>query len=132
MGRRRFEHTTTREPGRRYTDRPECKIPRFATNSFQQTMRRSASATGNERKVVLWPDTWNNYFHPEAAHAAYAVLTEAGFHVSVPRTHVCCGRPLYDFGFLAQAKRYLLHVLDVLRNEIVAGTPVVVLEPSCA
>ena len=111
---------------------PQRKIPRFATHSFQQTMRRSASAPGNERKVVLWPDTWNNYFHPEAAHAAYAVLTEAGFHVSVPRTHVCCGRALYDFGFLAQAKRYLQHVLDVLRNEIAEGTPVVVLEPSCA
>jgi FAD/FMN-containing dehydrogenase/Fe-S oxidoreductase len=111
---------------------PQREIPRFATHSFQRTMRRLASATGNERKVVLWPDTWNNYFHPEAAHAAYAVLTEAGFHVSVPLAHVCCGRPLYDFGFLAQAKRYLLHVLDVLRNEIADGTPVVVLEPSCA
>jgi Fe-S oxidoreductase len=45
--------------------------------------------------------------------------------------HVCCGRPLYDYGFLDVAGRYLHRVLDVLREEIRAGTPVVGMEPSC-
>ena len=111
---------------------PQRQIPRFASRSFQQSIRRFTPASGGGRRVVLWPDTWNNYFHPETSHAADAILTSAGFQVHVPRAHICCGRPLYDFGFLAQAKRYLLHVLDVLTDEIAAGTPVVVLEPSCA
>ena len=49
----------------------------------------------------------------------------------MPSGHVCCGRPLYDYGFLDLAERYLRHTLGVLRDEIRAGTPVVGMEPSC-
>jgi Fe-S oxidoreductase len=45
--------------------------------------------------------------------------------------HICCGRPLYDYGFLDVAERYLRHVLQRLRDEIRAGTPIVGMEPSC-
>jgi Fe-S oxidoreductase len=52
--------------------------------------------------------------------------------VQVPAQHICCGRPLYDFGFLDQARKYLQNVLDRLGPQIDAGMPFVVLEPSCA
>ena len=45
---------------------------------------------------------------------------------------MCCGRPLYDFGMLDKAKQYLTDAMDALAEEISAGTPIVVLEPSCA
>jgi Fe-S oxidoreductase len=45
---------------------------------------------------------------------------------------MCCGRPLYDFGFLDQARAYLLNVMNELEPEIRSGMPVVMLEPSCA
>jgi Fe-S oxidoreductase len=38
---------------------------------------------------------------------------------------------LYDYGFLGLANRYARRVLDELRPEIRAGTPVVGVEPSC-
>jgi Fe-S oxidoreductase len=60
------------------------------------------------------------------------VLRHAGHHVVVPRQHVCCGRPLYDFGMIDQAKQYLHRIMRVLRNQIDLGIPIVVLEPSCA
>ena len=82
--------------------------------------------------VFLWSDTFNNYFHPPALRAAHQVLTAAGFRVQLPRQHLCCGRPLYDFGMLDTAKKYLLKVLDALAPQLAAGTPIVVLEPSCA
>jgi Fe-S oxidoreductase len=82
--------------------------------------------------VVLWADTFNNCFHPETARAAVEVLERAGFQVSVPRGDLCCGRPLYDYGFLRQARRRLLEVLRALEPAIRSGTPIVVLEPSCA
>jgi Fe-S oxidoreductase len=82
--------------------------------------------------VVLWPDTFNNYFHPETAIAAVEVLQAAGFTVRLPGGNVCCGRPLYDFGMLGRARRLLLQTLEVLGREIADGTPIVVLEPSCA
>ncbi len=84
------------------------------------------------QKVFLWADTFNNYFHPATMQAAYTVLHDAGFAVELPKQHLCCGRPLYDFGLLDTAKKYLLNVLSALEPQIVAGTPIVVLEPSCA
>jgi hypothetical protein len=54
-------------------------------------------------QVVLWADTFNNYFHPEVAAAATEVLEDAGFRVIVPRAPLCCGRPLYDYGFFDRA-----------------------------
>ena len=82
-------------------------------------------------RVVLWPDTFNNHFHPQTAKAAVEVLEAAGFQVVVPNKSLCCGRPLYDFGMLDTAKGLLREILDTLRPEIEASIPVVGLEPSC-
>jgi len=81
--------------------------------------------------VLLWADTFNNYFLPSTARAAVEVLETAGYRVLVPRANLCCGRPLYDFGMLDRAERLLLEILDQLEPEIEAGIPVVGLEPSC-
>jgi FAD/FMN-containing dehydrogenase/Fe-S oxidoreductase len=116
---------------------PERKLPAFATESFKSWLnsrdhsafRAPHSALG---RVLLFADTFNNYFHPHIARAAFEVLEDAGFQVEVPKAHLCCGRPLYDYGMLDTAKKYLLRILDCLSDEIQAGTPMVVLEPSCA
>jgi len=81
--------------------------------------------------VVLWPDTFNNYFLPNTAKAAVDVLETAGFRVELPEGNLCCGRPLYDFGMLDRAEDLLLRILDALAPEIEAGVPIVGLEPSC-
>ena len=83
-------------------------------------------------RVVLWPDTWNNYYHPQTLAAAETVLTEAGFDVIVPKGHICCGRPLYDFGHLDSARAYLADVLDRMGPYIDEGLAFIFLEPSCA
>jgi FAD/FMN-containing dehydrogenase/Fe-S oxidoreductase len=116
---------------------PQRTVPAFAHRTFQngfhsRVSTRSSQKDGARPPVLLWPDTWNNYFYPQAAQAARQVLGDAGFAVQVPRGHLCCGRPLYDFGMLDRARRYLLQVLDKLEPQLQAGTPIVVLEPSCA
>jgi FAD/FMN-containing dehydrogenase/Fe-S oxidoreductase len=108
------------------------QMPRLATVSFQQWAGKQRIAAEGKPSVILWADTFNNYFKPETSQAAFEVLTHAGFGVNVPRNHLCCGRPLYDFGMLDKAKQYLRHVMRVLTPEIDAGLPIVVLEPSCA
>jgi FAD/FMN-containing dehydrogenase/Fe-S oxidoreductase len=115
---------------------PERSMPAFAPTTFTRWWRgRAAGGSGSNggppRRVVLWPDTFNDHFHPEVAVAAVEVLEAAGFEVSVPTRPMCCGRPLYDYGMLRLARRLLHRVLDGLRDEIRAGTPVVALEPSC-
>jgi FAD/FMN-containing dehydrogenase/Fe-S oxidoreductase len=111
---------------------PQRTIPAFAPRTFQSSFHAHVTRKENRPAVLLWPDTWNNYFSPQAAHAAAQVLGDAGFAVQVPRGHLCCGRPLYDFGMLDRAKRYLLRVLDALAPQLNSNTPIVVLEPSCA
>jgi Fe-S oxidoreductase len=51
--------------------------------------------------------------------------------VVVPEQALCCGRPLYDFGFLDDAKELLVNILKSLREDIENGTSIVGLEPSC-
>ncbi len=81
--------------------------------------------------MILWADTFTNYFHAKIGVAAVEALEDAGFHVIVPQRHLCCGRPLYDYGFLDLARRYAENVVEHLREEIRAGMPVVGIEPSC-
>jgi FAD/FMN-containing dehydrogenase/Fe-S oxidoreductase len=129
-------------------------IPPFAPETFKSWFRRTRDAkraqtwksgpsgprqaAQNNRAlapegppVLLWPDTFNNYFHPATARAAVEVLEAAGFRVTIPQANLCCGRPLYDFGMLDRAESLLLDILDELSPEIEAGVPIVGLEPSC-
>ncbi len=107
-------------------------IPAFAPQTFRHWFERRPPRNLEATPVVLWADTFNNYFLPDTAKAAVEVLEAAGFRVLLPGGHLCCGRPLYDFGMLDRAQKLLLETLDVLGAEIEAGIPVVVLEPSCA
>ncbi len=125
---------------------PQRSMPPFAPVTYKRWRRDRAESNGphastdgagphpgalSRGRVVLWADTFNDYFHPEVAIAATDVLEAAGFEVVVPEQSLCCGRPLYDYGMLSLARRLLQRILDSLREEIRAGTPVIALEPSC-
>ena len=107
------------------------QVPAFAPRTFKAMMRERAVPNPTSPAVILWPDTFNNHFHPETAMAAVEVLEAAGFRVIVPSGSLCCGRPLYDFGMLDTAKGLLRRILRDLQPEIRSGVPVVGLEPSC-
>jgi FAD/FMN-containing dehydrogenase/Fe-S oxidoreductase len=109
---------------------PDRRLPAFAEATFRSWFASRGPRAGT-RRVVFWPDTFTNHFEPEVGIAAVEELEAAGFHVQVPRGHVCCGRPLYDYGFLGLARRYLHRTLAALRDEIRAGVPIVGAEPSC-
>jgi Fe-S oxidoreductase len=110
---------------------PEREVPRFAERTFRDWFRGRGASTVNGPRVLVWPDTFNNFFRPEVGRATVEVLEAAGFSPVLPKPMLCCGRPLYDFGMLTLAKRQLRQIVDELRDEIRAGTPVVGMEPSC-
>jgi Fe-S oxidoreductase len=110
---------------------PERTMPAFAPQTFRSWFEARPLPPAQGRSVILWPDTFNDHFHPEVAIAATEVLEAAGFDVRLPRAGLCCGRPLYDYGMLRLARRLLHGVLDGMREEISAGVPVIALEPSC-
>ena len=115
-------------------------MPVLAAQNFRRWARKNGvpdaaptnASPDAQTDVILWLDTFNNYLHPQTARAALEVLRSAGFRVRVPHQALCCGRPLYDFGLLDEAKTYLRNILHSLAVPIDAGLPVIVLEPSCA
>jgi Fe-S oxidoreductase len=109
---------------------PARRLPPFARRTFRDRFASRGKPAASPT-VLLWPDTFTNFFQPEIAEAAVAVLEAAGHRVALPRRVLCCGRPLYDFGMHDLARRQLRQILAALAPEIAAGLPVVGLEPSC-
>ncbi|HQT26849.1 MAG TPA: FAD-linked oxidase C-terminal domain-containing protein, partial [Burkholderiales bacterium] len=110
---------------------PRRRIPRLPMRTFRRMFVPKKPSEEGIGRVILWPDTFNNYFRPETALAAAVVLENAGYIVELPKRQLCCGRPLYDFGMLDQAKSQLREIMKDLRKEIEAGIPIVGLEPAC-
>jgi FAD/FMN-containing dehydrogenase/Fe-S oxidoreductase len=109
--------------------------PRAGAGARQAGPRTPSAGDGARQRgnrVILWPDTFTNSFHPEVGQAAVAVLEDAGFTVEVPARPVCCGLTWISTGQLGMASRLLKRTIRTLRPELQAGTRVVVLEPSCA
>jgi len=104
---------------------PPRRLPRLAGRA-----PRLPAAAGGE-PVLLWADTFARAFHPDVLEAAARVLRAAGFAPRLSLPSLCCGRPLYDWGMLGRARRWLRRILEALRPDLEAGTPIVVLEPSC-
>jgi len=124
---------------------PQRKLPKFAQQSFRrwfahrQTVtdgigeHRDLPAAGVEAKeqVLLFPDTFTNFFEPEVAIAATEVLERAGFEVLLPPQDLCCGRPLYEAGKLDAGRSRLLEIVAALSPYVEHGVSIVGVEPSC-
>jgi FAD/FMN-containing dehydrogenase/Fe-S oxidoreductase len=110
---------------------PPRTLPRFAPQSFTQWFRRRGPGRPTGKRVLLWPDTFNNYFRVPTAVAATRLLESLGYQVVIPDAAVCCGRPLYDWGWLDRARHQWRRTMDVLAQELRRGTPIVGLEPAC-
>jgi FAD/FMN-containing dehydrogenase/Fe-S oxidoreductase len=110
---------------------PQRSVPPYARRTFRSWFRKRGKTRGNGRRVMLWPDTFNNYFKPQTAIAATNVLESLGYEVTIPQRVLCCGRPLYDWGRIDEAKALWRETMQTLKTEIEAGTPIVGLEPAC-
>lgn len=113
---------------------PRRSLPEVAPVTFRRAWRGGTkngrqSATG--KRVILLDDTFHNYFEPRPLHAAASVLQRAGFDVEIPKTQVCCGRPLISKGLLEEARDHQRKLIDELEPAARAGIPIVGLEPSC-
>ncbi|OZM71711.1 FAD-binding oxidoreductase [Amycolatopsis antarctica] len=109
----------------------ERDIPKLAERTFRSWWTRRGGARPGGDPVVLWPDTFTNYFDPGPGRDAVAVLEELGYEVHLPSRSVCCGLTWYSTGQLGTAREKLSRTLDVLEPWLERGVPVVGLEPSC-
>jgi FAD/FMN-containing dehydrogenase/Fe-S oxidoreductase len=137
LGRGRPRPVHDGSPVLRHGDTHRYASESYSTPSMQRNgLRNSLHPHGTDApiqtdRVILWPDTFNNYLQSEVLEAATEVLEHAGYEVTIPSRPLCCGRPLYDAGMLVTAKKLWRQILDTLRDDIVAGVPLVGVEPSC-
>jgi FAD/FMN-containing dehydrogenase/Fe-S oxidoreductase len=106
-------------------------IPSFAVTRFSQTTR--ALAPGDARPtVLLWADSFTEYFSTEPGRAALELLDAAGYRVKTLTRPQCCGLTWITTGQLDTARKLVERAIDQLHPYCVAGIPIVALEPSCA
>ena len=109
------------------------ELPPFASQTFAQWFKaRGGSPDSANRlgQVVLFPDTFTNYNHPELGRAAVTVMESLGYQVLLPKAR-CCGRPMMSKGMLSKAKENARYNLDAIYDYVKSGAKLVGLEPSC-
>ena len=120
--------------------RKDKQLPILDKSPFRTSLKNNTDSsegaffkTGNNdgSPVVLWIDSVNNAYRPGVLKTAVSLLGRCGFQVYLSRQHFCCGRPLYEHGFLQQAKRQLQSILDNFHTALPSDSKVIVLEPSC-
>ena len=115
---------------------------------WQQAMRKAKAEQsdayhGADREVVLWVDTFTNYFEAPSRHfpgvsaeAAAIVLHKAGYNVDLigaatGERPLCCGRTFLSTGMVDEAKNEAQRTIAALMPYVNRGAPIIGLEPSC-
>ncbi len=119
---------------------PQKDLPAISKEPFTTAVAKESTSTDDhfyyigdqsQPTVVLWADTVNNHYRPHLLHSAIAIAKTCGYSIAVAKSHFCCGRPLYEYGYLDQAKQQLQQILDNFQDNLPESAPVIVLEPSC-
>jgi FAD/FMN-containing dehydrogenase/Fe-S oxidoreductase len=80
--------------------------------------------------VLLFNDTFTNYYDPEIGVAAWEVMEAAGLKVALAPNQ-CCGRPMISKGLLREATAQASRNTAALYDIAAAGKKLVFCEPSC-
>ena len=99
------------------------RMPPFAWQSFRQWFAAHTPKNPGGPPVILFPDTFNNFFRPQTAINAVKVLEAFGWNIMIPQRVLCCGRPLYDWGMLDEAKAFLAVAEKVAESLKAAARP---------
>jgi FAD/FMN-containing dehydrogenase/Fe-S oxidoreductase len=105
----------------------------------RRTLVRRCSAPGHDgssatagRRVLLFADTFTNYFEPEIGEAAIELLRRCGCSVTLgPVGLRCCGRPMISSGLLDDAVANARHNVARLYEWSQGGGSIIACEPSC-
>ncbi len=102
-------------------------LPELSRETFASKVRNRGAS---DAAVLMFNDTFTNFYDPEIGVAAWDVLEAAGLKLALAPNH-CCGRPLISKGLLAQARKQALRNTNSLYEAAAAGKKFVFCEPSC-
>jgi FAD/FMN-containing dehydrogenase/Fe-S oxidoreductase len=103
------------------------ELPPLAESRFSQWFNHYKQPP-SDKQVVLFNDTFTEFYHPHIGRAAIKILNALGYFVIVPKWQ-CCGRPMISKGFLREAKKQAEKIIKTLQP--LSHLPIVGLEPSC-
>ena len=106
-------------------------LPMFATTRFSRWARKRAQPALERPRVLLWTDSFTEYFSTEAGKAGVELLEAAGYRVEFLDRQACCGLTWITTGQLDTARDIVGNAVAQLHPYVAAGIPVVGLEPSC-
>jgi Fe-S oxidoreductase len=110
--------------------------PVWQAKAFTDTVAAPVLAN-TEKTILLWTDTLHNNFEPQVLADACAVLQAAGYTVQLATAApskerpLCCGRTFLSQGMVIEARAEIIRSLNALRPWLVAGIPIIGLEPAC-
>ncbi len=107
---------------------PRRTLPQLAESTLASWFAQRPLPT--KPSVLLFADTWTNYYQPEIGQAATAVLETAGRSVALA-ANICCGRPMISQGLLDEARTHAQENTQRLLPSVRAGSKVIFCEPSC-
>ncbi|MGA9101751.1 FAD-binding and (Fe-S)-binding domain-containing protein [Aeromicrobium sp.] len=107
-------------------------LPMFATKRFSRLSRsHQAGPQTATNRVLLWADSFTEYFSTAGGLAAVDVLEAAGYQVETLERPQCCGLTWITTGQLDTARDLVGRAVSQLHPYVADGVPVVGLEPSC-
>lgn len=106
-------------------------VPAFAPKIFRSWFATDHRASTAGDPVVLFVDTFTNYFAPEVGVAMVRVLEAAGYAPQLTARQQCCGLTWISTGQLDSARKILGRTTAVLSEFAAVGVPIVGIEPSC-
>ncbi|CAN5623353.1 FAD-binding and (Fe-S)-binding domain-containing protein [soil metagenome] len=106
-------------------------IPPLAPKTFRSWFAANVPGDASGDEVVLFVDSFTNYFSPEVGIATVRVLQAAGYRPTLTTKQQCCGLTWISTGQLDTARRILGKTVGTLADSAQRGVPVVGMEPSC-
>lgn len=107
-------------------------LPQFAAKRFGKLERASGERARNNRQpVLLWVDSFTEYFSTGPGIAMIEVLESAGYAVQTLSKPQCCGLTWITTGQLDYARKLVRSTIEALHPYAAAGVPIVGIEPSC-
>jgi len=106
-------------------------LPTFARGSLSRWARKRPELSDGRARVLLWADSFTDYFSTAPGKAAVNVLEAAGYRVELLPRSACCGLTWITTGQLDRARSIVRDTVAALHPYVLAGVPIVGLEPSC-
>ncbi len=102
-------------------------LPALSCQTLASRLRGKGSPAAT---VLLFNDTFTNYYDPEIGISAWEVLESAGLKIALAPNQ-CCGRPMISKGLLQEATTQARRNTAALYEAAVSGKRLVFCEPSC-